>query len=395
MIARAAAALILIVAGSAFASPYDDAMRTVRTLSDSRYVRLLPFGRSHSDRSIPAFVISDFTIDSKDKARVLICAGQHGDEFDPVKSVLSLCKRLAAQSDPDVLKKCAIVVVPMVNPDGVAACRRENNVDIDTNRDWIALTTCETKFVDAVIKTWKPNLLIDVHQWNETSATPGNAIEAPSCNMGIRERAMMATAERVRDSAGVALIECHPMSDRSLFHRNYSALGYAAYLLETKNGESYQNRDRIYRTAIKSLITSISSQNTERCVLSPASMKFKSAAVSVYLDPIPDSKSASSSLAGAVMLSIAFVIMACLMKPFSQKEPSGWSKRYTKCTVDPEIGSDRISHKHVPHPITARSWVNRRLRSRYAPAHLEPEAPDQPSQRLLTSHSTCCFVERS
>ncbi|MCE5323127.1 DUF2817 domain-containing protein [bacterium] len=373
MIRWAITAVLLLLASSVSANPYEEAMHTVRVLSDSSCVRLLKFGKSHCERDIPAFVISNFTTSAQDKARILICSGQHGDETDPVKSVLSLCKNLSAGSEPDLLKRCAIIVVPMVNPDGVANGRRVNGVDADTNRDWSAMTTRETLYVNSIIKAWKPNLLIDVHNWNEPSSIPGNAIEVPSTGDGDRDSAMVAIARQAGHSSGLALVECHPYSDKRLFHRHYCSLGYAAYLLETKGAEPYETRDRIYKTAIKSLITSIVQNRSGRYVMSPASMQFRPDYVSAYIDPIQNKSTGASSIMSAFMLTIACVIVAFLMRPFARGEQGAWSRRYTMCAVDPEIGSERILHRHAPCPITARSWVNRRLRSRYTPADPEDD----------------------
>ncbi|MEN6355583.1 MAG: M14 family zinc carboxypeptidase [Armatimonadota bacterium] len=378
----AISAVLLLLAGAVSANPYAEAMHTVRVLSDSSCVRLLSFGKSHNERDIPAFVLSDFTIPSQNKARILICAGQHGDEFDPVKSVLALCKSLTVGSDPDLLKRCAIIVIPMVNPDGVADCRRVNGVDVDINRDWIAMTTRESRFVNGVISAWKPNLLIDVHNWNEPSSTPGNAIEAPNAGTGERASAMTAIARHAGASSGLSLVLCHPYSDKRLFHRHYCSLGYAAYLLETQNNESFDARCNTYKAAIKSLVMQTVQNQGGRYVLSPASMQFKPDSVSTYLDPAPNESTTASSMMGAFVLAIACVIIVALMKPFSRNEQTVWSRRYILCAVDPEIGSDRLVHRHAPHPITARSWVNRRLRSRYAPAEPEDEAdkPDNTDQ---------------
>jgi len=387
MIARVIAAIVMMFISSAvFADPYDDAVKTVRVLSDSSYVQLLPFGKSHSNRTIPAFIISDFSSDCVEKARVLIVAGQHGDEPDPVKSVLGFCKSLTAGEHNDLLQKCMIIVVPMVNPDGVASSRRLNVVDADTNRDWIDLTTCETRFVHGIVKNWKPHLLIDVHNWNEPSFTPGTSIEIPYCDIGSHRDAMIAAARRAGDNASLHTIECRSASERSLFHRRYGALGYAAFLLETENGEQFAVRDRIYRAAILSLIESVANNTGARYVMSPTSMNFKPASVAVYLEPTPVKDQTGSSLYGPVLLGTAFIILACLMRPFTRKEKTAWSRRFIICDVDPELSSDRLTHKHVGYPITSRSWVNKRLRVKYAPIDENKDKPEPEEQDHSRNH---------
>lgn len=385
MIARVIAAIVMIfISSTAFANPYDDAMKEVRVLSDSSYVRLLPFGKSYQNRRTPAFAISDFKSDCREKTRVLICAGQHGDELDPIKSVLSFCKSLTTGKHNDLLQRCVIIVVPMVNPDGVAAVRRLNAVDADTNRDWIDLTTGETRFVNGIINTWKPHLLIDVHQWNEASLTPGNSIEIPSCTAGSHREAMIAAASRAGTNASLHLVECRSTSDRSLFHRRYGALGYAAYLLETEVGENFNIRDRMYKAAILSLIESVAGSSGARYVMSPAAMAFTPASVSVYLEPAPADK--QTDFYGPALLSIACIILACLMRPFAHKETTTWCRRFIMCDVDPELRSDRFVHKHVGCPITSRSWVNRRLRTKYAPIDEKKDKTEDQDQSLSAAN---------
>ena len=179
-------------------NPYDHAMRRVRLLSNSPHVRLIPFGKSHQGRAIPAFVISDFAVTSEKKARVMVCAGQHGDERNPVTSVMSLCGKLASGSRPDLLRRCVFIVVPIVNPDGFAAGKRLNARGLDINRDWKSLQTREARFVDDVIRAWRPHALIDAHEWTGPTLTPGNEIESPPTATKSQSQAMIGLARRWR-----------------------------------------------------------------------------------------------------------------------------------------------------------------------------------------------------
>ena len=86
--AFAIAALLTAIALPVFANPYDEAMKRVRLISNLPHVRLLPFGKSEDGRRIPAYVISDFAKNPKDKARILVVSGQHGDEYIMFCSIL-------------------------------------------------------------------------------------------------------------------------------------------------------------------------------------------------------------------------------------------------------------------------------------------------------------------
>ncbi|MCX8053322.1 MAG: M14 family zinc carboxypeptidase, partial [Armatimonadetes bacterium] len=179
-------------------------------MSNSPNVRLIPFGKSYNGRVIPAFVISDFATRSDQKARVLLLAGQHGDEPSPVWSVLSLCGKLASGSNPDLLKKCVLIVTPIANPDGFASRSRLNGQGRDINRDWAILKTPEAQFVHQIIKTWRPHLMIDTHEWTRSTLTSGNEIECPPTATRTQWAAMMSVARRVESRSALAAVQCNP-----------------------------------------------------------------------------------------------------------------------------------------------------------------------------------------
>jgi len=67
---------------------------------------------------------------------VLVLAGLHGDEPEGVRLAEELMRRLAACGDGDLGNR--VVVVPRVNPDGLAAGTRKNAVGVDVNRNFAA-----------------------------------------------------------------------------------------------------------------------------------------------------------------------------------------------------------------------------------------------------------------
>ncbi|MCE5199451.1 MAG: M14 family zinc carboxypeptidase [Armatimonadota bacterium] len=344
-------------------------MRQVRTLSESPHVRLLPFGNSYSGRPIAAFVMSDFSVDSRGKTRVMICAGQHGDEYDAVRSILDYCLNLANEPHPAILSKCIFIVIPMVNPDGIAASKRTNAIGKDINRDWTAFTTGEARYVHRIVRMWRPQLLIDQHQWNEPSSTPGNSIEVAGCETDTRRLAMTDLAIDVERLGKLSVVRCHRYSSESLFHRHYSAIGYAAYLVETAQGESYAARNDIYESTITTLVEAVCMNKSLCNVLSPASASFDDSSVGAYTIRTPeDGSSATSTLYGAIMLVIGCIAMVWLMRPFARSGGESWSHRFTRCAVAPGVCVDPLSLKRLPQPITSRSWVNKRLRTRYVAA---------------------------
>ena len=351
-------------------NPYDHAMRRVRLLSNSPHVRLIPFGKSHQGRAIPAFVISDFAVTSEKKARVMVCAGQHGDERNPVTSVMSLCGKLASGSRPDLLRRCVFIVVPIVNPDGFAAGKRLNARGLDINRDWKSLQTREARFVDGVIRAWRPHALIDAHEWTGPTLTPGNEIESPPTATKSQSYAMIGLARRVENRSALVALRCNPEGNTTLFHRRYSSKGYAAFLVETADGVSCEAKRRAYGNAILT-VARAAADSEARTVLSPSSKRFCLSLVAPYLEALPPDLSTAAILslskdALALVLGVGYCLLVWVMRSTARGGDAKWSRKFTTCLVEPEIDADSLALRHSRHPITSKSWINRRLRSRYA-----------------------------
>ena len=370
-----AAILIMAITGAILASSaslcaasnihYNEAMKEVRALSGSPNIRLLHFGSSYENRGIPAFVISDFSSKMHDKTRIFICAGQHGDENAPVKSVLSLCKKIASNLYPKLLSQCVFIVVPVANPDGLVLSQRLNAQGLDINRDWSELQTNEAKYIDGIIRTWKPNVLIDVHEWLNASPVPGNEIEVGRCVRASQETALTNLASKVSQNSKLAVLQCTTSSNKNLFHRRYALLGYGAYLLETAAGSSYEQRDEAYSSAILTITRELSSNPDKRLALSPASANFDASAVSTCLLPLPAKKHPSTVFSAYITLLAGYALMVWLLKSPANREKTNWSHRFKKCCVEPDIQIDPMLSRHKLLPITSKSWVHRRLRSRY------------------------------
>lgn len=352
--------------GPTFASQsmYDVTVRCVRGLSESPHVRLLPFGKSAAGRLIPAYIISDFSKSREDLPRTLIIAGQHGDEPSSVRSVLRLSRELAEGNKPDLLTRSVIIVVPMVNPDGAAHDRRYNAWGMDINRDWSALATPEARYVHQLIKKWRPQILIDAHEW--TGPLPGHPNAVENLNVANEDAVRGVTASVAGDS-GLSVVQDAAGSDGRLFHRRYAALGYAAYLLETSPGRPFPSKHRAYRSAILAAVGSLVEHPELGVRLSPASGTFQPAMVSAYLEPIPKiSPDHAATTAVCVLLGIYCFLMWAL-KPSGKTGETPWSRRFRKCLIDAGLQTDPLRSRHQPQPITARSWARRRLRARYAP----------------------------
>lgn len=348
---------------------YRQTLRRVFLISNSPYVRLLPMGRSVGGRAVPALVISDFRGAIGSKTRVFICAGQHGDETAPVKAMLSLSARLASGRNPDVLAKCVVIVAPMVNPDGLVRRHRLNAAGMDLNRDWTAASAPETRFIAGLIAVWKPHVLLDMHEWLDSSPAHGDAIEAAMCRSNARETATALIAREAGHASGLELIWSGRNTDQRLFHRRYSSLGYTAYLVETAPDASPVAKHLAYVNTAMSVIQSACSATERWAEVSPASTAFRQSQVASLLGPVSPRPAISDSALWAGIIVLGVCVLLVFVKPSASTNGGEWSRRFRKCDLQDVVPSSTAhgSRKQAALvPITARSWVRRRTRTRYS-----------------------------
>lgn len=167
----------LLLAVVALAGCYEPEPRP-RVIGEDRPVaipapQLIPqyrlLGRSVQGRAITAQVLGD-GLDT-----TLIIATIHGNEPAGTPLVKRLADHLA--TNPDLLEGRRIVIIPVANPDGMAAGTRENVRGIDLNRNFEAsnrvnngnnghqsLSEPETRALQAAIEEFRPNRILTLHQ---------------------------------------------------------------------------------------------------------------------------------------------------------------------------------------------------------------------------------------
>jgi len=118
---------------------------SLRALADTYpdVVRVVEVGRSWQGRAITGVIISDNPWTREpDEPSMRILGAHHGDEWSSMEVSLDFAWTLVEagdNADPDVMELVQnheIWVVPMVNPDGVAAFERRNSRDVDLNRNY-------------------------------------------------------------------------------------------------------------------------------------------------------------------------------------------------------------------------------------------------------------------
>jgi hypothetical protein len=93
--------------------------------------------------------------------RVMIVAGQHGDEGRSRRAVEKFIEVYRNAPAPRV----ALAVVPNLNPDGAVRKQRANARGIDLNRDHQLLAAAETRALHNFVCLWRPHFVIDVHTY--------------------------------------------------------------------------------------------------------------------------------------------------------------------------------------------------------------------------------------
>jgi hypothetical protein len=133
--------------------------------------------RTLEDPATPAASASALAASSP--AILWIAANVHGSEESGTDAALRVLYELADRSDcaaAQILDNAIVVLLPIQNPDGREAERRQNSYGFDMNRDWFARTQPETDAKVDLVEQFPPVLFIDDHEMGtNTFFFPPNA----------------------------------------------------------------------------------------------------------------------------------------------------------------------------------------------------------------------------
>ncbi|MBT8394637.1 MAG: peptidase M14 [Bacteroidia bacterium] len=98
--------------------------------------------------------------------RILMWSQMHGNESTTTKSVFDLLNTFYIESNnnvSEILRRCTICIIPILNPDGAESYTRFNANNIDLNRDANDLSQPESKILRNIFDQFKPAYCFNLH----------------------------------------------------------------------------------------------------------------------------------------------------------------------------------------------------------------------------------------
>jgi hypothetical protein len=137
----------------------------LKRLSAEQVITYEIIEKSSEGKQIPLVKISEKGQFSDKKLKVLIFAGQHGNEPSGTEGTLLLLQEFAEGKLDSLLKKLDILIIPQLNPDGGDKHQRRNAEGIDLNRDHLIMQSTEIQALHQVFNKYLPEYTVDVHEY--------------------------------------------------------------------------------------------------------------------------------------------------------------------------------------------------------------------------------------
>lgn len=101
---------------------------------------------------------------SSGKITVMLIGSQHGTEPSGAEALLILSRDLTEGKLTAYLKDMSFIIIPNGNPDGRDLNRRVNGNGVNLSTNYVILTEPESRGIIDVLHTWKPEVVLDVHE---------------------------------------------------------------------------------------------------------------------------------------------------------------------------------------------------------------------------------------
>jgi hypothetical protein len=130
---------------------------------ESSYINVETVGTSVQGRAIP--LIHFLQKKSGPKIKVLLFCQQHGNEPSGKEAALFLLKKLADVKGLKLYSNIDLYIMPLVNPDGNEAGKRDNANGEDLNRNHLLLSQPEVLAVHEAFRRIQPAVTLDIHEY--------------------------------------------------------------------------------------------------------------------------------------------------------------------------------------------------------------------------------------
>jgi hypothetical protein len=154
---------------------YEDVTRFLQALDKaSKETVVQVIGKTLDAKELPAAnlylcIITEEGVESpkalnRKKPTFMITASQHGNEQSAKEAALRVIRDLATGELKPLLKQLNFLVIPQANPYGNFVDRRQNEQNLDLNRDHVKLESPETQAIHRVFRAWMPEVTLDLHE---------------------------------------------------------------------------------------------------------------------------------------------------------------------------------------------------------------------------------------
>lgn len=218
-------------------------------------VHFTTIGKTDGGNIIPLLIIGEPAPRSPNelvndpRLPVYIQANIHGGEVEGKEATQMFARDLAMGKHPEILEQLVVLIVPNYNADGNshispdnryyqagpdAVGRRQNDRNLDLNRDWIKLEARETNaVVTSILNKWDPVLIVDCHTTNGSlhkepmTWAPQNHPNGDSALMDYTRTVLIpAAAELTLREYGLASIPYGNFVDRQDRNKGWGTFGY-------------------------------------------------------------------------------------------------------------------------------------------------------------------------
>lgn len=141
---------------------HSDIIPLILKLSENPIFEVSEIGKSFENRTIYQIKIGSGL------TKVLLWSQMHGDEATATMAIFDIFKFFSEKNElesqkKEILEKCTLYFVPMLNPDGAERFTRRNALGIDLNRDALRLQSPEAVLLKKLQNELKPDFGYNLH----------------------------------------------------------------------------------------------------------------------------------------------------------------------------------------------------------------------------------------